>query len=243
MLASLPLSVLFSDILLGVLAGALTTVAGMGGGMLLLLALAALGDPHQALAATAPALLIGNLHRVWIGRQHIDRDTARPLVIGAFPGALLGGAFVAAIPQRAVAVLMLAMTGLALARSFGLKFSLPARAGLPVGLLSGALTATSGGAAILLAPFLRARELSGPRYVATTAVTAVAIHLARVLAYGMSGMSDASTLIPGAVLAVSIAVGNVAGDAAGQRLAERTRSHIQDVVMVTCTALALIGVT
>ena len=51
-------------VLLGVLAGALTTVAGLGGGMLLIYALAALGDPHVALAATAPALLVGNLHRL-----------------------------------------------------------------------------------------------------------------------------------------------------------------------------------
>src|SRR5690349_10895588 len=76
---------------LGLLAGALTTVAGLGGGMLLLLALATLGEPHEALAVTAPALLVGNLHRLWMGRRELDRETALPLVAGALPGALVGG--------------------------------------------------------------------------------------------------------------------------------------------------------
>ncbi len=235
-------SLLLLYVCLGILAGALTTVAGLGGGMLLLLALATLGDPHRALAATAPALLIGNLHRVLAGRREVDWETARPLLLGAFPGALLGGVVVASIPDRVVALLMLAMTALALGRRFGLKLALPAKAGLPVGLITGALTATSGGAAVLLAPFLRARELSGRAYVVTTAITAVAIHLARVMSYGVNGMSDRSTLALGGLLALSIAVGNVAGDRLARRLAESTQTRIQDGVMVLCTALALVGV-
>lgn len=229
-------------VLLGVLAGALTTVAGLGGGMLLLLALAALGDPHEALAVTAPALLVGNLHRLWIGRRHLDRETALPLVATAFPGALIGGGLAALLPAWALAALMLAMTGLALAQSFGLRLRLPARAGLPVGLLTGAITATSGGAAMLLAPFLRARGLLGPRYVATTAATAIAIHAARVLSYGVTGMSDAGTLRTGLLLAAAIAVGNNLGERLGGRMGEATQTRLQDGVMVVCCALALLGV-
>ena len=48
---------------LGTIAGILTTLAGQGGGLFLLLAIAALVGPHEALAITAPALLLGNLHR------------------------------------------------------------------------------------------------------------------------------------------------------------------------------------
>lgn len=237
MLASLALYVF-----LGALAGALTTIAGLGGGMLLLLALAALGDPHHALAATAPALLLGNLHRVAIGHRKIAWEVAKPLALSAFPGALLGGALVAAIPEGLVAVLMLAMTGLALARSFGLQVEVPAGAALPVGFFSGALTATSGGAAILLAPFLRARALSPQAAVATTAITAATIHLARVLSYGATGMSDRDTLALGGLLAVSISLGNLLGDRLARRLGERAQGRIQDIVMVVCTGLAVLGV-
>ena len=77
--------------ILGFLAGGLTTVAGMGGGVMLVLALSLVASPVEALAITSPALLIGNLHRVAVGRRAIDRAVARPFVLGALPGSLLGG--------------------------------------------------------------------------------------------------------------------------------------------------------
>lgn len=228
--------------LLGTLAGALTTVAGLGGGMVLLLALAALDSPHRALAVTAPALLLGNLHRLWRGRHALDRATALPLVLGALPGSLLGGLLASLLPAQAVGALMLAMTGLTVARRVGLSFTMPTRAGLPVGLLTGAISATSGGAAMLLAPFLRARGLTGQRYVCTTAAVAVALHVGRVIAYGATGMSDASTLRAGLLLALAIAAGNLLGDRLARGLGDDAQTWIQDGVMVVCTGLALAGV-
>ena len=75
---------------LGVLAGILTTVAGLGGGMVLMLALSLLTSPTVALAATAPALLAGNLHRSVMFRGQVDRRVATSFAAGAFPGALPG---------------------------------------------------------------------------------------------------------------------------------------------------------
>jgi hypothetical protein len=147
---------------------------------------------------------------------------------------------VLALPS--IGALMLAMTGLTVARRLGLSFSMPARAGLPVGFLTGAISATSGGAAMLLAPFLRARELSGRRYVATTAAVAVALHVGRVIAYGASGMSDASTLRAGLLLALAITTGNLLGDRLARGLGDDAQAWIQDGVMVVCTGLALAGV-
>ena len=77
-------------LLLGVLSGVLTTLAGLGGGMLLLLAIALLSSPQTALAVTAPALLLSNLHRAWVYRAHIARPVAVPFALGALPGSVLG---------------------------------------------------------------------------------------------------------------------------------------------------------
>ena len=85
-------------VVLGVLAGGLTTVAGMGGGVMLVLALSLVASPVEALAITSPALLVGNLHRVAVGRRAIDRAVARPFVLGALPGSLLGGLVAVAVP-------------------------------------------------------------------------------------------------------------------------------------------------
>src|SRR5688572_1452872 len=58
-------------VLLGIAAGFLTTVAGMGGGLLLVTALAVVWGPHVALPVTSLALLVGNLHRLALYRRHL----------------------------------------------------------------------------------------------------------------------------------------------------------------------------
>jgi hypothetical protein len=59
---------------LGLLAGVLTTVAGMGGGMMLVVVLSLVWDPRVALASTAPALLVGNAHRAYLYRAQVARQ-------------------------------------------------------------------------------------------------------------------------------------------------------------------------
>src|SRR6188472_908814 len=103
-------------LLLGLVAGVLTTIAGQGGGLLLLLACSALLGPHEALAVTAPALLLGNLHRSTLLRAHIDRTIALPVIAGAVPGALVGGMLAGITPAWALRVLLVGMTGISIAK-------------------------------------------------------------------------------------------------------------------------------
>src|SRR5262245_26584599 len=93
-------------LVLGAVAGALTTVAGLGGGMLLVAVLSALHGGHDALALTAPALLASNLHRAYLFRKDVDVRTVRAFAIGAVPAAAVAGFFVPDIPEAALAVIL-----------------------------------------------------------------------------------------------------------------------------------------
>ena len=228
--------------LLGVGAGILTTVSGMGGGFVLLLSFALWTDPLSALALTAPALLIGNLHRAWMLRRGVDRPTAGSLVRGAFPGSLLGGLVASAAPRWLLSGVMLAMAGLALARVLGLRWRPPTGATSPFAFFTGFVTATGGGAGVLQGPFLLARGLTGPTFVGTGAVGAVAMHLGRILAYGLGGAITARTLATGAGLAVAITVGNLLGKRISAHMGARMVDRIQVGVMVLSVGLALLGV-
>jgi uncharacterized protein len=84
---------------LGLAAGVLTSLAGQGGGLFLLIACSALHGPRVALAMTAPALLLGNLHRAWIYRRTVDRPIAWRMTLGGLPGAVLGGLVAGAMPE------------------------------------------------------------------------------------------------------------------------------------------------
>ena len=126
---------------LGVFAGMLTTVAGVGGGTVLLLGLSLLWDPWQALAVSAPALLIGNAHRASLFFGEIRWRTAAMMLAGALPASIIGGLFVSAVPAGVLYGAMAAMVGLALLKRAGkLSFTPPPNAMLPIGVGIGTLT-------------------------------------------------------------------------------------------------------
>lgn len=173
---------------LGIAAGVLTSLAGQGGGLFLLIACSMLFGPHRALAMTAPALLLGNLHRAWTYRRSIDRAVATRMTLGALPGALVGGLLAGAMPAPMISVVLVATTALAIAKALGwIRFAVPRRALAPAGFGIGAMTGTAGGAGVLLAPVLLSAGLGGPAFVGTSSVVAVVTHLGRVAAYGTAG--------------------------------------------------------
>src|SRR5690242_12815639 len=98
---------------LGIMAGVLTTIAGQGGGLFLLLASSVIVGPHAALAITSPALLFGNLHRAILYRRFVDRRVAVPMTLGAVPGAVGGGLLAGAMPPWLLNVLLVLLTILA----------------------------------------------------------------------------------------------------------------------------------
>ncbi|MBL9107237.1 MAG: TSUP family transporter [Myxococcales bacterium] len=227
---------------LGVLAGGLTTVAGLGGGVLLILALSLATSPAEALATTSPALLVGNLHRLIAGRRELDLAVARPLALGALPGSALGGLVTVAVPTVVLEALLVLTTGLALARTFGrLNFKPGARALGPAGFGIGLATATTGGGALLLAPLLMTTGLTGARYVATAAGVAVAIHVGRLIGYGAGGLVTQHTLAGAAALAAAIVVGNALGERVRRRIDAATGTRLELGVLLVCVALALAG--
>lgn len=228
---------------LGILAGILTTVAGLGGGILLQVALSLVVGPRMALTITAPALLVGNLHRALLYRTHIDRAIARSFAMGALPGSIIGGLAVVVMPAAWIHGLMLAMTGLAVARHLGLwRWKPTAAVMIPAAAGIGAVSATSGGAGLLVSPLMLSTGLTGDRYVATVAVAAVSMHLGRIVAYSAGGLVNATTLAYGAVLTAAILVGNTLGSRLRTRITESAAPRIEVGVLCVATALAVAGV-
>jgi len=202
-----------------------------------------MGDPQSALAVTAPALLVGNAHRALMFRNQLRRRLSGPLVLGALPGALLGGLFAVAIPAAVLHWLMLAMATLAVLRAVGwLRFTVPARSLGLVGFGAGGLCATSGGAGFLVAPALLSAGLKGERFVATAATGAVAMHLGRMIGYGAGGLITTSTLANATLLAVAITAGNTAGKRVRALLDGRLDGRLEYAALCLCLGLAIAGV-
>lgn len=227
---------------LGLGAGVLTTVSGLGGGQLLMLALAALLDPRLALVISAPALLVGNIHRFSLYRQYVEKPVARGLILGALPGSILGGLVVVGLPRAVLHALLVGTTALAIARALKWWRPTPPKLALPlIGAFIGAVCATSAGAGLVLAPVLLASGLSGRAYLATAALCASAMHLGRITGYATAGLFTRETLVRSAVVAGAILVGNLLGDRIRNRLPESATTWVEYGAMIACVILALCG--
>jgi uncharacterized protein len=227
---------------LGVLAGALTTVAGIGGGLVVTLVLAAAWEPHLALAVAAPALLMGNAHRLWLLRAEVHRPTALLLAAPALVGAAAGGLLTAALPEGVLRWLLVVVTVLALLRELGWVWLPTSRAWLVGGgLLVGLMTATSGAGGLLLAPLMLAVGLRGLPFIATGAVVGTSMHMAQSLAFGSTGLLGATELPLALGLGIAILLGNVAGRHLRPRLGEHASHALTWGALLAGLALALLG--
>lgn len=228
---------------LGLVAGVLTTVAGQGGGLFLLLAVSVLVGPHAALGITAPALLLGNLHRAVLFRKLIDRSIATRMIVGAVPGAFVGGLLAGAMPAWVLQVMLVLLTLLSIARALRwLSFDVP-RWGLgPAGLVVGAMTGTSGGAGILFAPVLLSAGLTGSAYVATLSTIAFATHAGRVVAYASNGLFTREIAVPTLAVALAITAGNAIGGRVRRILSDRMATRLEYGVLLACVGVSLLGV-
>ena len=207
---------------LGLAAGGLTTLAGIGGGLLVTLVLAVVWDPHLALAVAAPALLLGNGHRVLMYRREVDRSIAWRLGAPAFVGAVVGGFVAASLADTPLRVMLLLVAVAAVLRERNvLRFRIDRASLATGGAVMGFVTATTGGGGLVLAPLSLAAGLRGPAFVATNSTIGVTVHVARIAAYAGAGMLTVAALPHALVLAVAIAVGNLAARPLRPHLGER----------------------
>jgi uncharacterized membrane protein YfcA len=228
--------------LLGLCAGAMTTLVGQGGGLFLLLVLSVLVGPRAALAITAPALLLGNLHRAVLFRNAIDRGVAGRMMLGAVPGAFAGGLLAGALPEWTLQVMLVAITALAIARALRwLRFDVPRWALAPSGFVIGSMTGTAGGAGVLFAPVMLSAGLTGRAFIGTIATVAFATHAGRVLAYALNGLFTRDLLVPILVVSAAIAAGNAVGERIRARLSALTTTRLEYGVLVICVAVSLGG--
>lgn len=227
-------------LLIGLAAGMVTTVAGLGGGTLTVLTLALLIDPLSALVISAPALVIGNGHRLWMYRRSVNWGIAGRLIVGAVPGSLLGGLVATQLPGALIQWLMGGMALLALVRALGLIQGTVARPWLPVaGALLGSVHAASGAAGPLVGALLQSLRLRQVEYIATIAAFAVSLHGARLLGYGVGGAVSSEQLAQSLVLAASVAGGNLLGDRLRRWMGDARQGLAQRAALFATLTLAL----
>lgn len=227
---------------IGLVAGGITTLAGLGGGLVMTLILAALWGPGVALATAAPALLVGNVQRVWLFREHVSTAGSTVLIGAAVPGALVGAALTTALPELALRILFVGAAVFAVAREVGLFSWRPGpKSQAPVAFSVGFLTATSGGGGLLLGPLLLASGYRGEAFVAMASLVALSVHIARMIGYGAGGLISEATLMASGVVALFILIGNLLGRRGRNTMSDAQGTVLTYTVLLGCVALSVFG--
>ena len=212
---------LLSLLAAGLVAGALTTIAGLGGGILLIAVLSQFWPPAMVLGATAPALFVGNASRAMLLRREVDWRMAGRFSLAAIPCAFAASLVAAALPaawlRRGIAGLLVAFVADELWH--GRRASRDATTVSPwlatvAGAIAGTVSGLTGGAGFVATPLLDRLGLAPARLVATSAVCMALVHLSKGIGFGVGAVLT-TALVP---LALALAVGVMAGNALGVRV-------------------------
>lgn len=233
----------------GFVAGLITTVAGIGGGITLVAVLSGFLAPKAVVGLTAPVLMVGNLTRVVMFRDELDARSAGWVLLGGAPAAVLGALTLPQLPGRAIqvgmALLLLGFVGYQLFQRWRptppvvREEPIDVRIGLPVGIALGGLSATVGGAGPIAAPYFHGRGLLKGRFAATSALANGVIHLLKTVVFLISGVLALSNLPASGVAAVTVAAGNRAGKAILGRISEATFVRLL-LLAITAAAVRLL---
>ncbi|MEP1125639.1 MAG: sulfite exporter TauE/SafE family protein [Ilumatobacter sp.] len=229
----------------------LSAVAGLGGGVILLLVIAQFVAPTTAIPIQGAIQLVSNGSRAGLLR----RDIAWPVVgwssILVLPGSALGVLIATSLPQDAIRVVLATFVLVLAWRPGWLK---PRAAGtvpvadpahspssgrrtmlLGLGAASGLLNTTVGASGPVTSPFYRAVTASRVAFVATAATTQVSAHAAKLIAFASDGWSADDHTATIAVGIVGVAIGSRVGTSLLGRI---STTHLDLLFRVVLTALA-----
>ena len=234
---------LFEIFLAALIAGVLDTVAGFGGGLLLLPILVLVVGSKDAVLLSALIPLGWNAVRIWMLREWITWRIVGLFSLGIVPGAILGGQFLSEIDaellRRAIGIVLIFFGGYYVAR---LYFDIPAPISrmkqwgyVPLGLLTGAIGAVLGaGHGPLQTWGLSAGGLSPREIIASNGAIGGITALARVGGYGAAGLLHDGLWVPALVGIVAGAGGAIYG----VRLSLRARDTTLELVIGGALLLA-----
>lgn len=220
--------------------GMLSAVAGLGGGVILLVILAQFYAPTTAIPIQGGIQFVSNGSRSIMMREHINWPVAGWASILVLPASFLGVAVATSIPENAARVALGVFVLMATWRPTWLRWrseeKLPPKAMVGVGAVSGFLNSTIGASGPFTSHFFKAATVSHIAFVATAGTSQILAHTSKLIAFTVNGF-DFRDHLP---LMAAGAAGTTLGTWLGGKLLDRAdERHLTVVFNIVLTALAL----
>lgn len=219
----------------------LSAVAGFGGGALLLPVFTGLFGLRVAVPVLTLTQIASNGGRVWLNRGWLRWRVIGRFCAGALPLAVAGGLLLAHAPLAPLTRLL----GAFLLVVVGWRHLRPAprppsdAAFVAIGAASGLGSALLGSVGPLTAPFFLAKGYTRAVYIGTEAACALAMHLAKVGAYGASSLLTPRVLLLGAAMTPATLLGTWVGKRVVNRISDRVFVALVEVGLVAAGLLFL----
>lgn len=221
-------------VLAAVLTAALSGVAGLGGGTILIGLFYAAGlPPVQAVPLFAAVQFVSNTSRTAAYVRHVEWRAAGWFLLAAVPSTFLVAPWVAGVNEYAVMLVLAALILASLVPGQAGQAVLPARpAYLAAGLLNGTLGMFVGATGLFIGRLFLRPEWRRQTTIGTLALTQMLGHGLRVLAFGWVGFSAFSQPLFLAALCAGVIAGTAAGKWLNHRLDERRFAGLFRAILI-----------
>ncbi|MBI4336264.1 MAG: sulfite exporter TauE/SafE family protein [Chloroflexi bacterium] len=224
-------------------ASTLAAVAGFGGAAVMLPVLVWAFGVRDAIPILTVAQLMGNLSRVWFNRGQLSLRVVRWFAFGAVPAAVLGGVVFAKAPAGALVRLLgvfLLLVVVYRHTRWGRDMHIGLRGFLPLGGVSGFLSALLGSVGPFMAPFFLAYGLVKGWYIGTEALATVVMHITKLGVYGGYSLLSTRSVLVGLAIGGVMFLGSYVGKKVLDRLPERIFPYLIEAVLVSAGLLFLV---
>lgn len=229
----------------------LSALAGLGGGIILLVVIAQFFAPATAIPIHGGIQLVSNGSRAGLLRRDIEWRAVGLSALLLFPASLLGVAVATSVPENLTrfvigVFVLIAAWRPALLRGLLVRGEQPSArhsgAGLPdrvlvgLGAVSGFLNTTVGASGPMTSPFFKAVTATHTAFVATAATAQVFAHASKVVAFSLDEFAIEDHLSVIAIGAVGVTVGSFIGTRLLGRISE---ANLDTLFKLVLTALAV----
>jgi uncharacterized membrane protein YfcA len=224
-------------------AAVVSGVCGFGGGVLFLPLIIALVGPRAAVPLITIGLLFSNFTRLALLRRHIDWPLALRYAAGAIPGAVIGAIVFATLPDGFVtrSIGGFLIVAVLFRRYKGLQIPVHRRwIFIPVGTGVGFFSAIWGAIGPMAVPFFLAAKLSKEAFVATIAIGAFLMHIAKIITYGRLDLLNTPLVKTGLLLGLLMIFGTWVGKVILTRTTPRVFLIVVDILMVVLGVFFLV---
>ena len=224
-------------------ASVIAAVAGFGGAVIMLPVLVWVVGIQDAIPVLTIAQLIGNLSRVVFNYRELKWPVIWRFSLGAVPAAVIGGIIFATAPAAALVRLLgvfLIIMVFYRRTSWGKNARLKLGGFVPLGAVSGTLSAVLGTVGPFAAPFFLSFGLIKGAYIGTEAMTTVIMHITKLGVYGSYSLIGMNTLLIGVAIGAVMIIGTFLGKRLLNKVPERVFPYIIEATMVVAGLIFLL---